>query len=45
MLEGHLPEGRQDTAETYGQSITDACLGWEQTESLGLGLAHHQQRQ
>ena len=33
MVESHLVEGRQDLAPgrelTYGQSITDACLGWE----------------
>ena len=33
MIEGHLVEGRQgiDTINklTYGQSITDACLGWD----------------
>jgi 3-deoxy-7-phosphoheptulonate synthase len=35
MLESHLVGGRQDMAPrdalTYGQSITDACLGWEDT--------------
>jgi 3-deoxy-7-phosphoheptulonate synthase len=35
MLESHLVEGRQDLAPgralTYGQSITDACLGWDAT--------------
>lgn len=35
MLESHLKEGRQDHAPgcdlVYGQSITDACLGWEDT--------------
>ena len=33
MLESHLNEGRQDHSPgcplNYGQSITDACLGWE----------------
>jgi 3-deoxy-7-phosphoheptulonate synthase len=33
MLESHLIEGRQDHAPgcdlIYGQSITDACIGWE----------------
>ena len=33
MIEGHLEEGRQDLKDgitpAYGQSITDACLGWE----------------
>jgi 3-deoxy-7-phosphoheptulonate synthase len=35
MMESFLTEGRQDLQDTarlvYGQSITDACLGWEQT--------------
>jgi 3-deoxy-7-phosphoheptulonate synthase len=33
MMESHLVEGRQDVKDgcvlSYGQSITDACLGWE----------------
>lgn len=35
MIESHLVEGRQElvpgTPLTYGQSITDGCLGWDQT--------------
>jgi 3-deoxy-7-phosphoheptulonate synthase len=35
MIESHLVGGRQDLVAgkplTYGQSITDACLGWEET--------------
>ena len=37
MLESHLVEGNQsaDNGElVYGQSITDACMGWERTEPL-----------
>lgn len=38
MIESHLIEGRQDVKDkdqlVYGQSITDACLGWEDTETL-----------
>jgi 3-deoxy-7-phosphoheptulonate synthase len=40
MLESHLHEGRQDIPAEgpkglqYGISITDACMGWEQTEAL-----------
>ncbi len=38
MIESHLVEGRQDIVTgkqpTYGQSITDACIGWNDTESL-----------
>jgi len=33
MIESHLVEGRQDLVPgkplTFGQSITDACLGWD----------------
>jgi len=43
MLESHLVEGRQDVVPgqslTYGQSITDACIGWEATEALLRELA------
>lgn len=38
MIESHLVEGRQDLRQgeslTYGQSVTDACIGWEATEEL-----------
>ena len=38
MVESHLVEGRQDLVDgevaTYGQSITDACIGWADTEDL-----------
>ncbi|WP_448568882.1 3-deoxy-7-phosphoheptulonate synthase AroG [Thalassotalea ganghwensis] len=38
MVESHLVEGRQDiidgTVKTYGQSVTDACIGWQDTEKL-----------
>ncbi len=38
MVESHLVEGRQDLVEgkdlTYGQSITDACIGWQDTVTL-----------
>jgi 3-deoxy-7-phosphoheptulonate synthase len=38
MVESFLVQGRQDIKPgqplTYGQSITDACLGWENTEPL-----------
>ena len=39
MVESHLVEGRQDKPETYGQSITDACIGWETTEDMLALLA------
>ena len=33
MIESHLNEGNQKISENmkYGQSITDACMGWEDT--------------
>jgi len=43
MLESHLEEGRQDlrpgVALRRGVSITDACLGWAQTEPVLRRLA------
>jgi 3-deoxy-7-phosphoheptulonate synthase len=38
MLESNLAHGRQDIAGDaplrYGVSLTDACLGWDETEAL-----------
>lgn len=38
MVESHLKEGRQDIKPAqpleYGKSITDACLGWEDSERV-----------
>jgi 3-deoxy-7-phosphoheptulonate synthase len=34
MIESHLIAGRQSAPVTYGQSITDACLGFEDTKAL-----------
>ena len=43
MLESNLVEGRQDVvagqALTYGQSITDPCVSWQDTEALLQELA------
>lgn len=43
MIESHLMAGRQDSvagqALAYGQSITDACLGWEDSVNLIEKLA------
>jgi 3-deoxy-7-phosphoheptulonate synthase len=43
MMESNLVEGRQDyvpgLTATYGQSITDACISFEQTEPVLLDLA------
>ncbi|NNE38240.1 MAG: 3-deoxy-7-phosphoheptulonate synthase AroG [Gammaproteobacteria bacterium] len=38
MIESHLNEGRQENAADkelqYGVSITDACIGWDDTEKV-----------
>ncbi len=41
MLESNLVAGKQPLGDdmTYGQSVTDACIGWETTEQL-LRAAH-----
>lgn len=43
MIESHLVEGNQKVVEgqelTYGQSITDACIGWDDTETVLKQLA------
>ncbi len=46
MIESHLVEGRQDlspgTPLEYGKSVTDACIGWDDTvgvlETLAQGV-------
>jgi 3-deoxy-7-phosphoheptulonate synthase len=48
MIESHLKPGRQDLLQgkelAYGQSITDGCLGWEQSVPLLDDLAQAVQR-
>ena len=43
MIESFLTEGRQDvktgSSLNYGQSITDACIGWDQTAPVLAELA------
>jgi 3-deoxy-7-phosphoheptulonate synthase len=43
MIESHLKAGRQDLLPgkelVYGLSITDACVGWEDTRKLVEHLA------
>jgi 3-deoxy-7-phosphoheptulonate synthase len=42
MVESHLLAGKQDPGArplVYGRSITDACLGWDDSERLVLELA------
>jgi 3-deoxy-7-phosphoheptulonate synthase len=47
MLESHLVAGRQDytagRSAVYGQSITDACISIDDTETLLQGFARAQQ--
>ncbi|HEX4872127.1 MAG TPA: 3-deoxy-7-phosphoheptulonate synthase [Nevskiaceae bacterium] len=42
MVESHLKEGRQDIGPresmAYGQSVTDACIHWDDTTELLRGL-------
>ncbi len=43
MVESNLQEGRQDIPDTledlnYGQSITDACINWQDTEQVLASL-------
>jgi phospho-2-dehydro-3-deoxyheptonate aldolase len=42
MVESHLVAGRQDHVQgtpvenlTYGQSVTDACIGWDDSWRAG----------
>jgi 3-deoxy-7-phosphoheptulonate synthase len=52
MVESHLKEGRQDlkpgVSLEYGQSITDACIGWEDSltvlETLAEGVRQRRVR-
>jgi len=52
MIESHLREGRQDlvsgSALTFGQSITDACLGWDDSvkllDTLAAGAGERRKR-
>ena len=45
MLESNIVSGKQDISQNlsslkYGLSITDACIGWEETEDLITRAAH-----
>ena len=42
MIESYLVEGTQKISENiYGKSITDPCLGWDDSERLIRDLAEH----
>ena len=47
MLESHLVDGNQKIScnMTYGQSLTDGCLGWDKTEQLLIEVAESLNRQ
>ncbi len=48
MVESHLIGGRQDPVPgeplVYGQSVTDACLGWEDSKAVLAQLAANVER-
>ncbi|MGN0797547.1 MAG: 3-deoxy-7-phosphoheptulonate synthase, partial [Christensenellales bacterium] len=40
LIESYIVDGCQSpSGTTYGQSITDGCLGWEKTERLLYTIA------
>jgi 3-deoxy-7-phosphoheptulonate synthase len=42
MIESYIEPGNQKVSEhTYGKSITDACLGWTDSEKLIYTIAEH----
>jgi 3-deoxy-7-phosphoheptulonate synthase len=42
MIESYIEPGSQKVSEhTYGKSITDACLGWAESEKLIYTIADH----
>ncbi|MEG1212556.1 MAG: 3-deoxy-7-phosphoheptulonate synthase, partial [Leclercia sp.] len=44
MIESHLVEGNQNLEGSeplvYGKSVTDACIGWDDTETVLRQLAN-----
>ena len=43
MIESYIEEGSQKIGEgTYGKSITDPCLGWEDSERLIYDIAEYE---
>ena len=43
MIESYLEEGCQKIGEgVYGKSITDPCLGWEDSEKLIYDIAEYE---
>ena len=40
MIESYIEPGNQKVGDgVYGKSITDACLGWDQSEKLLYDIA------
>lgn len=39
MIESYLVEGRQENQDIYGKSITDPCLGWDDSRKLVYDIA------
>ena len=40
MIESYIEPGSQNVGDgIYGKSITDACIGWDQTEKLIYDIA------
>ena len=40
MIESYLEEGSQKIGEgIYGKSITDPCIGWQETERMVFSIA------
>ena len=43
MIESYIEEGCQKIGEgIYGKSITDPCLGWEDSERLIYDIAEYE---
>ena len=43
MIESYIEEGNQKVgAGCYGKSITDPCLGWEDSERLIYDIAEYE---
>jgi 3-deoxy-7-phosphoheptulonate synthase len=42
MIESYIESGSQKiSGHVYGKSITDSCLGWEESEKLLYTIADH----
>ena len=42
MIESYIEDGNQKIGDhVYGKSITDACLGWDESEKLLYTIAEN----